>query len=517
MSVDGNVQFTAIRVMIELRDYQQRTFDTCREHAAAGYTRILVVAPTGAGKMLVAAFIMSRALRMFEARSLFVVHRKEVLDHCARQLASLGVTEVGVLRADDERTDPTQPIQIASKATLVRRDPPPADIVIFDECHYSPETTREILHSYPNAQVFGFTASPVGAGGSSLGDDLFQIIVQSASYKELIAAGWIAEPTIFGIERPVDLSGVATTAGDFDMGGLEFAMDQPQVVGDIVDTWAKRSEGRRTVAFACTIKHSLSIVERFREAGIRAAHLDGTTSETERERLLMALDTGEIQVLSNVDVLSEGFDQPSCKYMIGARPTLSIIKHMQQPGRFLRPWNNVRPIIADHAGNMDRHGAPHLDRQWGLDGASRLVEKNPYRMCPRCFAYVKFNPCELCGFAPPIEERKIRENAAPQLVEKKQEDVRRADFLALVQMASARGFKPGYASAKYREKHGDWPPRSWGQEAQRMFAADTGWQFRQTKRENERVYWQEQKRRDDTPIAPEDAFGGWLKPPGESR
>jgi superfamily II DNA or RNA helicase len=500
--------------MIELRDYQKRTIDKCRELAAAGYTRILVVAPTGSGKMCTAAFIMQSALRNFGARSLFAVHRKEVVEHCVRQLARFGVTEVGVMRADDERTDPTQPIQVASKATLMRRDPPHADIVIFDECHFSPDATREILRAFPNAQVFGFTATAIGPNGSGLGGEgLFQIIVQSASYKELIAAGWIAEPMIFGIERPVDLSGVATTAGDFDVGGLEFTMDQPQVVGDIVDTWMKRSEGRRTVAFACTIKHSLSIVERFQKAGVRAAHLDGTTSEIERDRLLAALDSGEIQVLSNVDVLSEGFDQPSCKYMIGARPTLSIIKHMQQPGRFLRPWNNVRPIIADHAGNMDRHGAPHLDRQWGLDGSSRLVEKNPYRMCPRCFAYVAKNPCELCGFAPPVEEREIRENAAPALVEKKQEDVRRADFLALVQTASARGFKPGYASAKYKEKHGDWPPRSWGEEAKRMYAADKGWQFRQVKRENERAYWQDQKRQDDTPIAPEDAFGGWLKPP----
>ena len=216
--------------MIELRDYQKRTIDKCRELAAAGYTRILVVAPTGSGKMCTAAFIMQSALRNFGARSLFAVHRKEVVEHCVRQLARFGVTEVGVMRADDERTDPTQPIQVASKATLMRRDPPHADIVIFDECHFSPDATGEILRAFPNAQVFGFTATAIGPNGSGLGGEgLFQIIVQSASYKELIAAGWIAEPMIFGIERPVDLSGVATTAGDFDVGGLEFAMDQPQV------------------------------------------------------------------------------------------------------------------------------------------------------------------------------------------------------------------------------------------------------------------------------------------------
>ena len=110
---------------------------------------------------------------------------------------------------------------------------------------------------------------------------------------------------------------------------------------------------------------------------------------------------------------------------------------------------------------------------------------------------------------------RVREDAAPVLVEKKNEDVRRADFVALVQTASARGFRPGQASVKWKEKYGDWPPRSWGEEAKRMFAQDPGWQSRQAKRENERAYWQGQKQKDSEPIAPEDAFGGWLKPPGK--
>lgn len=501
-------------MVIELRDYQQRTVDTCRRHAAAGYTRILVVGPTGSGKMSQIAFIMSSALRNFGARSLFAVHRKEVVEHCVRQLAGFGVTEIGIMRADDDRTDPAQPIQVASRATLARRDRPQADIVIIDEAHYAPDSLEALIQAYPDAQIFGFTATPLGSGGRGLGGNLFQIIVQSATYKELIAAKWLApEPLIWGLERAVDLSGVATTAGDFDTNGLEHAMDQPQITGDIVDTWLKRSEGRRTAGFACTIKHSLSITSRFCEAGVRAGHIDGTTPESERERLLAALESGELQVLMSVDTLSEGWDMPSAKYMIAARPTLSLTKWLQQAGRFMRPWNNVRPVIADHAGNMDRHGAPHLDRYWSLDGIPQLVEKNPYRMCSRCFAYVLKNPCELCGFSQPPEERKVRENAVPVLVEKKQEDVRRADFIALVKTASSRGFRPGYASAKWKEKYHDWPPRSWGQEAQRMFAEDKDWQYRQVKRENEKAYWQSQKQADTEPIVPEDAFGGWLKPP----
>jgi DNA repair protein RadD len=500
--------------MIDLRSYQRRTIDTCRQHAAAGYTRILVVAPTGSGKACIAAAIMRSALRNFGARSLLFVHRREVIDHVVQQLVGFGVTEVGVIRADDERTDSTQPIQVASTATLARRVLPPADFVLVDEAHRSmSDVNRRILEAYGDATVFGFTATPWRIDQKPLGD-VWQILVQAATYKELFAAKWLSEePLILGVERPVDLSFVGTSMGEFDTGGLELAMDRPQVTGDIVKTWQEHSEGRHTVCFACTIKHSLSIVERFRAVGIRAEHLDGTTSENERKRLLAVLDTGELQVLSGVDVLSEGWDQPSAKYMIAARPTLSLTKWMQQAGRFLRPWNGVRPLIADHAGNTDRHGAPHLDQIWSLDGAPRLVEKNPYRLCRACFAYVRSNPCEICRHLEPPQERPVvSENAVPALVEKKAEDVRRADFVTLIQTASARGFRPGYASAKWKEKYGDWPPRSWGEEAKQMFARDTGWQFRQAKRENERAYWQGQKHADSEPIAPEDAFGGWLKP-----
>lgn len=164
---------------------------------------------------------------------------------------------------------------------------------------------------------------------------------------------------------------------------------------------------------------------------------------------------------------------------------------------------------------MDRHGAPHLDYYWSLEGSPRLVEKNPYRQCPRCYAFVRFNPCELCKhFAPPEERPKVREDAVPVLVEKKQEDIRRADFIGFVQTASARGFKPGWAGMQWQKKYKDWPPRSWNNEAQAMFMKDTAWQFRQAKRENERAFWQSQKQGDSEPIAPEDAFGGWLKKPG---
>ena len=127
-------------------------------------------------------------------------------------------------------------------------------------------------------------------------------------------------------------------AGDYHEGELEDAVMQAHVIGDVVQTWLDRAERRKTVVFAVGIDHSRELVERFREEGVRAAHLDGTTPEAEREQILMDLETGKLELVSNVGVLCEGWDQPSVKCCVMARPTLSLTLWMQCAGRILRPW-----------------------------------------------------------------------------------------------------------------------------------------------------------------------------------
>jgi len=434
------------------------------------------------------AGIAQLARDRFAARVLFLAHRIELLDQAVEQFANFGITDVGVIRAQDRRTNLAASVQVASYDTLVNRDLPSADIVISDECHHdAADRRRSLLAKYDRANIIGFTASPCRLDGLPL-KGVYDALVQIASYSELIAAGWIVSPTCYSTEAVLDVSQVAVVGGDYQTNGLEVVMDQPHVVGDIVKEWQDHAEGRATVAFACTVKHSLSIVKRFTDAGIRAEHIDASTSEDARRACLRRLKDGHAQVVSNVAVLTEGWDAPHCKCIILARPTLSLSFFMQTAGRGLRPWNGIKPILLDHSGNVDRHGLPHEDRVWSLFDAPRLKAKSPYRTCPKCYAYVLHNPCELCGYFATPEERQIREKlAASRLVERGTEDVRRVFFIAALTKAKAKGYRPGYASAKYHEKFSEWPPWSWSQEAKQLM--DPAWAARIARQSAEREHW----------------------------
>jgi len=475
-------------VSFALRPYQQRGIDAARWHINHGNRRVLMVGPTGLGKMCMIAGITQLARQAFDAKVLFLAHRLELIDQAVEQLARFGVTDVGVLRADDERTNVIAPVQVATTQTLARRRLPHADIVFSDEAHHdASDQRRDLLDKYPNANILGWTATPTRLDGQPL-KGVYDALVQIATYSELIAHGFIVAPTCYSTAAVLDVSQVAVVGGDYQTNGLEVVMDQSHVVGDIVKEWQDHAEGRATVVFACTVKHSLSIVKRFTDIGVRAEHIDATTSEDARRACLRRLKDGHAQVVSNVAVLTEGWDAPHCKCIILARPTLSLSFFMQTAGRGLRPWNSVTPILLDHSGNVDRHGLPHEDRVWSLFDAPRLKAKSPYRTCPKCYAYVLRNPCELCGYFATPEERQIRERlAASRLVERGTEDVRRAFFIAALTKAKAKGYRPGFASAKYKEHYGEYPPWSWGQEAKQ--AMDPAWAARIERQSAEREHW----------------------------
>jgi superfamily II DNA or RNA helicase len=474
-----------------LRPYQEQGIENLRKQIRWGRLRVILVCPTGGGKTVLAAWIIDSALKN-GCKVLFIVHRLELIDQTVRQLAKYNVLDVGVMRADDKRTNPDAPVQVATYQTLNRRELPSADIIISDECHYDAgETRRRLLESYPNAQIIGLTATPCRYDGEPLSPP-YDALEVAATYSELIDDKFIVAPKVFSNPAPVDLSSVRTQHGDYVLSELEFAMNQAKINGDLVKEWLKRSEGRRTVAFAVTVKHSLSIVESFLAAGVRAEHIDGETPLEARRACLRRLEDRFVSVVSNVDVLGEGFDSPPVKCIVMARPTKSLRLYIQQSGRALRPWEGVTPLILDHAGNVDRHGSlPHEDREWSLIGMPRLKrEVSPYRTCPACYAYVLNNPCELCGFLQPVQERLIKENRGVNLVERNTEDVRRVFFVAKLEQARQKGYKPGFAAMKYQEKFNERVPFSWGNEAKRSFAEDPAWQSRQEEHARERDWWQ---------------------------
>ncbi len=179
-------------------------------------------------------------------------------------------------------------------------------------------------------------------------------------------AGW-CRTRVYAPVTP-DLKGVHTRLGDYVENQLADRMDRPKLVGDIVTHWHKFGERRRTVAFAVSVQHSIHIRDEFVKSGVRCEHIDGTTPKPERDASLARLASGEIEVVTNCMVLTEGWDMPEVGCCILARPTSKMGLYRQMIGRVLRPAEGKRDaIVLDHSGAVFRHGFVEDRVEWTLD------------------------------------------------------------------------------------------------------------------------------------------------------
>lgn len=479
---------------VDLRPYQDTAIANVKRVLRARSRRVLLCAPTGSGKTLTAGAIILSA-HAKGSRVLFVAHRKELIDQSVRALSRLGLTTIGVIRAGDKRRDLSQPIQVASIQTLARRPrlEPAPDLIFIDECHRAASDSYQahLYEAYPDAVIIGLTATPCRTDGRPL-DGAFDEMVPVASYSELIAGGFIDEPIVYSTPVLPDLSKVRTSGGDFNADDLEAAMNKGALIGNILSEWQKRCEGRLTVVFAVSVAHSKAIVDLFRAAGVAAEHLDGTTPEGEREAILARLDAGTTKVVSNCNVLAEGWDQPSVKCLILARPTKSLCLYMQSAGRVLRPWGGVKPIILDHGGNVDRHGLPHEDRTWSLAAKVKRESGAPaVKNCPACFAFISASAkaCPHCGhvFAAAVEEREGPPEPPPVPVDLalrtlSGEDAQLAFFRRQHKKARELGRKPGWIMHSFRERFGVEPPKGWWSALKSDARRDEEWRARLAER-----------------------------------
>lgn len=486
---------------MNLRDYQLTAIEKIRFARREGVKRILLQLPTGGGKSAIGCHLLYGALARGR-RGLVIAHRQELISQFHVALKRDWSIDAGVIRSGDSRANPAAACQLASLQTLVRRDLPFADLVLIDEAHRAPaESYQQILQQYPDAFVVGLTATPSRLDGKPLRETWDRIVV-GATYSELIAYRGqsgeraIVRPEMWRGKKLPDLAKIKTVAGEYS--GAELGQAMGLIVGDVVESWKQHARGRATVAFATSIEHSIELAAKLREAGARSRHIDGRSSDDDRWQALVDLETGKLDVICNVDVLSEGWDQPRVKCLLDCAPTMSLVKFLQRAGRILRPFEGQTPVICDHAGNIERHGYPHEDREWSLDGEARRISGSTLRVCGQCFAYVDRLPCEHCGYAAPAGERKSRRVKQVDGVLEKIDDNIAAEKAAakdparlFFELNSARarkmGFKPGWVSVQYKNRYGHWPPRSWDQELKASF--DFDWSQRCAERAKDREQW----------------------------
>jgi DNA repair protein RadD len=464
-----------------LRPYQSEVIARYNAEVAAGRRRCLMVAPTGAGKTVIAGAIVAAAAST-GGRVLFLAHRRELVQQASAKLHAVGVDH-GIIQAGFP-TRPGERVQIASIQTLHARavrsnriEMPPADLVVVDEAHHARATTYgRILAAYPDAIILGLTATPCRGDGRGLGN-IFDSIIECPPIAELITAGFLVPTKVFAPSRP-DLDGVRIQAGDYVESQLAGRMDTPRLVGDIVEHKLRHAKHRRTVVFATGVAHSVHIRDEFRRAGVLAEHIDGATPVEERDEIVAKLSAGTIDVVTNAMVLTEGWDCPEVSCLVLARPTKQMGLYRQMVGRVLRPAPGKNDaIILDHAGAVFEHGFVDEPVTWTLDSDRRA--ENPMHAsrtqgrarelttCPKCSAVrLEGLPCTACGWRPQPKPKAfdVADGDLGQVDRQRKVTAQtygpqeRASMHAqLVWIAQERGYKRGWAAHKFKERFGSWP------------------------------------------------------------
>jgi superfamily II DNA or RNA helicase len=441
----------------------------------------MLYSPTGSGKTEM-GFAMILGAQAKGRRVAFIANRKELVNQASRRLTVAGISH-GILQAENTRNLDAR-VLVCSIDTVARRGlPEDVGLILIDEAHAVAGSVkyRELLFKYNRVPVIGLSATPFAPGLRRHYDELrgalFEELVQAVTIRELIDQDFLVDCDVFAPADP-DLSGVKSQRGiggelDYCESQIAEAVDTPALVGDIVQHWLRLAAGKSTVCFATSIAHSQHIVAEFQRAGVKAVHIDYHADDGERAEILDAFKRGDITVLSNVGLLAEGWDCPAVEVMILARPTRSLIRYVQMVGRVLRPAHGkTRALLLDHSGTVLRLGFATDDLPLELDDGkankSGAAKQDRAPSLPKpCLAckYVRpagVHACPSCGFAPTRQsdvevmdgelvriDRKAKRPASP--------DTKQHVHSQLLRVARQRGYKPGWAANKYREKFGVWP------------------------------------------------------------
>lgn len=448
---------------MKLRPYQEIIIKEARKLMIQGKKRILIQAPTGAGKTVLVAHMLKTA-QSKGMSSMFIVHRRELLKQSILAFSKVGVKH-GVISSGWPHNNQL-PIQIASVQTLIRRlnyfrQP---SLLIVDECQHSAAGSWNKIHKhYPDAYTIGLSASPIRLDGKGL-SPYYDVILNGPTVAELIEQSYLSKYKIFAPSK-TDLSGLHTRMGDFAQEEVSQLMDKPTITGCAIEHYQKICPGKRALVFCSSIKHSNHVKEQFLNAGIKAVHIDGETDMNERDRLLRLFRDGHVQVVCSVDLFCEGFDLPVLDAVIMLRPTQSLGLFLQQVGRALRSHPDKEyAIILDHVGNVERHGLPDDEREWTLEG-DKLTKKEKQEAdvkvstCPKCFAVQAkgSESCNFCGYKFEKQEREIKE-VDGELIEIDYEKLRKQRRMAqgrcetkeeLVEEGRKRGYKNPHRWAHY--------------------------------------------------------------------
>jgi superfamily II DNA or RNA helicase len=300
------------------------------------------------------------------------------------------------------------------------RDRPLFDMVVIDEGHHAaaPTYTKVIdavLKDNENAEIVGFTATPNRGDGKGL-RGVFNNCAHQIELATLIREGFLVRPKSYVIDLGVgdQLDRVTKRGKEYDMEEVAAIMDRSVINERIVDEWKDKAGDRKTVVFCSTVLHAEHVCEAFLRAGIRADFVTGETPKEDRAEMLHDLEFGDLQVVVNVMVLTEGFDAPPVSCVVLTRPCSQKGTMVQMIGRGLRIVDpEIYPdtiktncIVMDFGTSIITHGA--LDETANLDGSEKNAGGDaPTKVCPECESEVASNTriCPICEHVFELREK----------------------------------------------------------------------------------------------------------------
>ena len=353
---------------IKLFDYQEDMKERI-EKALRLHRSVMAQMPTGTGKTyLLTAVIDSFVSNNPMEKVWIVAHRRELvsqIDETVRKFHSYSASNTSSLLSS---------VKAMSIQWLIRHydeiEEEPGMIVIDEAHHALAKTYKEMWERFPKATFLGLTATPCRLNGKGF-TDLFDVLVQSWSVPEFISKGRLATYDFMSIksdgvtQRLIDSLQKRGADGDYQNKEMDMLLNKKPSIERLYRSLEEYGKDRKGIVYAINISHAQKITKLYQEHGVKAIAIDSKTPAAERQQDIEAFKKGDIQVLVNVDIFSEGFDCPDVEFVQLARPTLSLAKYLQMVGRGLRVAKGKKNcVIIDNVGLYRVFGLPSQVWNW---------------------------------------------------------------------------------------------------------------------------------------------------------
>ena len=366
---------------IKLFDYQEDMKERI-EKALRLHRSVMAQMPTGTGKTyLLTAVIDSFVSNNPMEKVWIVAHRRELvsqIDETVRKFHSYSASNTSSLLSS---------VKAMSIQWLMRHydeiEEEPGMIVIDEAHHALAKTYKEMWERFPKAKFLGLTATPCRLNGKGF-TDLFDVLVQSWAVPEFISKGRLATYDFVSIkpdgvtQRLIDSLQKRGADGDYQNKEMDMLLNKKPSIERLYRSLEEFGKDRKGIVYAINISHAQKITKLYQEHGVKAIAIDSKTPATERQQDIEAFKKGDIQVLVNVDIFSEGFDCPDVEFVQLARPTLSLAKYLQMVGRGLRVAKGKKNcVIIDNVGLYRVFGLPSQVWNWNamFEGKLKVGKK----------------------------------------------------------------------------------------------------------------------------------------------